>query len=338
MTAAAHAPGIPGQFLWDDEYWIRDNPILNAGAAPWGYWWTTKTVDYLPVTSTTFYLERQLWGDRASDDPKLPYPALPYRAFNVACQALAAILLWRVLVVLEAPGAWLAAMLFAVHPVTVASVGWVAELKNTLSLIFYALAILAYLRFDARGQWRYYALAAAAFALALLSKASVVVLPAVLVTILWWKRRPLWKPRQVISLLGLGLLAAAGSAIMIWFHQASRVSSNTDIGAPHGIAQHLLTAAKALWFYAYKAVLPVHLNLIYPKWNAAKLDWTALAIPALLAWIGALVVLRRRAWRARPRRRQRALFCPLCRSWAFWICRSCASHTSRTTWRMWPCL
>ena len=91
-------------------------------------------------------------------------------------------LFWRVLsrLNINIAGAFLAALIFAVHPVTVESVAWISEQKNTLSMVFYLLAILAYLRFEDRPgpQWYFFALLAALAAL--LSKSSVVMLPVVL--------------------------------------------------------------------------------------------------------------------------------------------------------------
>ncbi len=62
LVLVAYWPSINGQFLWDDNYWICMNPVIEQGQAPWGYWWTDKTLDYLPVTSTFFYIQSQLFG------------------------------------------------------------------------------------------------------------------------------------------------------------------------------------------------------------------------------------------------------------------------------------
>jgi len=103
---------------------------------------------------------------------------------------------------------WLAAAIFAVHPVCVESVAWAAERKNVLSCALALGSLLAYLRFSApdaaarsnterpydQGPWRYYVLALGLYIAALLSKTIVVSVPAVLLVIYWWKSgRVTWR-------------------------------------------------------------------------------------------------------------------------------------------------
>ncbi len=212
----------------------------------------------------------------------------------MAFHAAACLLIWRVLVAVGMPGAWLGAALFAVHPVTAASVGWVAEQKNTLSLIFYALAILAYLRFDRGGRWWNFAISALGFAAALLAKQTTVVLPAVLAIILLYRGRLRWSFRCLVPLATLFVMAAAAAFLVLHFH--SRSITPKEWIAPAGAAARVMLAAKAIGFYFAKAVVPIRLNMIYSRAEPTGLDALALTIPVLVALGIALLLFRRRAW------------------------------------------
>ncbi len=194
LTVLAYWPAFQAGYIWDDDTALTENPQIRSASGLREIWFSTRPYDYFPLTFTTFWLEWRLWG---------PKP-LGYHAVNVALHALGAVLFWRVLLQLRVPGAWTAAALFAVHPVAVGSVAWVAERKNTLSLVFFLASALWYLRFDAARRQaaadarqpgrallkRDYALSLGAFLLALLSKTSVVALPLVLALCEWWRDRP----------------------------------------------------------------------------------------------------------------------------------------------------
>ena len=86
------------------------------------------------------------------------------------------------------PAAWFGALLFAVRPMNVASVAWISERKNVLSMMFYFACLLAFVRWRERpGAWRLYAAALGWLTLAILAKSSVVILPCVLLLVVWWR-------------------------------------------------------------------------------------------------------------------------------------------------------
>jgi protein O-mannosyl-transferase len=179
---------------------------------------------------------------------------------------------------LRIPAAFWAALAFALHPVCVVSVTWLAERKNTLSMCFYLLSLLWYLRCDdtakapaappgspaaPRHTGRLYALSLAAFLLALLSKPSVVVLPPVLWLCLWWRQGRLGR-RDYARLFPFAALAAVFCLVTLLVqHQSGRLEE-----LPHeSLLVRGLGAARAIWFYLGNALLPVNLTMHYPRWD-----------------------------------------------------------------------
>src|SRR5208283_1292896 len=117
---------------------------------------------------------------------------------NLLLHVANALLVWRLLWRLGVPGSWLAAAIFALHPVQVETVAWITELKNVLMLFFYLLTLLAWVEFiDGKTgpKWKFYALALICFAPALCAKTTACTLPAALLLILWLKEKPVTRRR-----------------------------------------------------------------------------------------------------------------------------------------------
>ena len=132
---------------------------------------------------------------------------LGYHLVNIFLHCAAALLFLRVLRQLEVPGAWLAAAIFALHPVHVESVAWMTELKNTLSGVLYLRSALLYLGFDRSRRKGSYAAALGLFLSGLLTKTAIVTFPAGLLVVLWWKRGRLSWKREVLPLAPFFLVA-----------------------------------------------------------------------------------------------------------------------------------
>ena len=253
-TLLAYLPVWHAGFVWDDDILLTANPLIKDPHGWFRFWFTTKTPDYFPVMSSAFWLEWRLWGMNATG----------YHVVNVLLHAVNAILLWRLLLRLEIPGAKLAAAIFALHPVNVESVAWIAELKNTLSLFFFVLSLLSYLKFDDTNRRRFYWLAFAAFLFSLLSKIEVAPLPFVLLGIVWWRRdRIEWK--DICRAIPFFAAAFLLGLVSIWFQ--NHVAIGHDIVRTDSFWSRLAGAGWAVWFYFYKTFLPINLMPIYPRWH-----------------------------------------------------------------------
>ena len=192
--------------LWDDSAHVT-RPELQSLHGLWRVWFDLgATQQYYPLLHSAFWVEHKLWGDA-------PFY---YHLLNVLLHAAAACLLLAALKRLKIPGAFLAAGIFALHPVYVESVAWITEQKNTLSAVFYFASLLFYLRFDEERGARDYFCAAGFFILALLSKTVTATLPAALLVIFWWKRGRLSLTRDVAPLLPWFALGAVAGLFTAW--------------------------------------------------------------------------------------------------------------------------
>jgi protein O-mannosyl-transferase len=269
----AYQPVWHAGFVWDDDNYVTKNRTLHDLSGLRQIWFDTKaTPQYYPLVYTTFWVEYHVW--------KLN--PLGYHIVNELLHALGAILLWRVLKRLELPGAWLAAAIFALHPVNVESVAWITERKNVLSGVFFFAAAWAYLRFAGetgsqkrrRGWWLAGLLL---FVCALLSKTAACSLPVVLLLARWWKQKRLeWGdvlplvPFFVVG-LGLGLQTA-------WLEKHHVGAGGAEWSA--SFAERWLIAGRALWFYAGKLFWPVNLTFVYPRWQLDVGIWWQWLFPA----------------------------------------------------------
>ena len=280
-------------FIWDDDVFLTDNPLIRAADGLRRFWFTGEPVDYWPLTSSTLWLEWRLWG----------HNPLGYHVTNVVLHALEAVLMWRILEKLRMPGAFLAAAIFAVHPVNVESVAWITQRKNLVAMLFYLISILLFLRAEesprAQGKraWRadaWLGLSLAAFVLAMLGKGSVAMLPVVLLGIVAW-RRPL---ARADWLRVAPFLAASAALVIVNLNFTGHAAD--AIARTAGPGERLLGAGAAVWFYLYKAYVPLHLAFVYPMWAIDVADprwWLPLGAALSLT---VLLWLQRRRWGRGP--------------------------------------
>lgn len=256
-TFLAYLPAIPGEFIWNDADYVTA-PSLRSAHGLWRIWFEVgATEQYYPLLHSAFWVQHQLWGDWAAG----------YHLINIFWHGLAACLLVAVLARLGiAPAArWLAAGIVALHPVYVESVAWISEQKNTLSLVFYLIAALLYLRFAADRRRSLYFAATGVFVLALLSKSVTATLPPALLVALWWRQGRLAWARDVWPLVPWFALGAAMGLFSAWVEKTHIGAQGAEFALTFG--QRCLLAARIPWFYLGKLVWPADLVFIYPRWK-----------------------------------------------------------------------
>ena len=295
-------PALSGGYVWDDAAQIVGNRDVRSDGGLLRIWSNRKAFDFFPLTYSTHWLEWRLFRGSAVG-PHL---------INVLLHGLSAVLLWRVLLRLKVPGAWLAGVFFALHPVAVASAAWLSERKNTLSMVLYLASILAYLRFEdlpvrggshhdgttsTTGGNPHYYLSLGLFLLALLSKSSVAMLPVILLLLAWWRRGKVAR-RDLLRTAPFFALSLALGLVTIWFQWHNAIGQ--EVVRAEGTASRVAAAGWITWFYLYKILLPVRLCAVYPRWEVDGSSLLSFLPVVLLAATTVALWANRKRWGAGP--------------------------------------
>ena len=136
IAFVAYLPSLNGGFILDDDIYLTDSQIIKSADGLYKFWFTTEPIDYYPVSNTLLWIEWRLWGMNPTG----------YHATNLILHIVEALLIWLILRKLLIPGAFLAAVIFAVHPVNVESAAWIAQLKDMTAMLFFLLAIFCYVQ------------------------------------------------------------------------------------------------------------------------------------------------------------------------------------------------
>ncbi len=278
------SPVLKGTWYGDDILYILGNPLLHHPGRVWKAWFEPGTfIDYYPIEQTVQWFQWTLFGEDS------PYW---YLICNLALHVTSALLLWRLFAKLGLRYAWLGGLIFAVYPLMVDSIGTASELKNTLSLPPFLLAMAFYLDFEKTRRPRDYALALLLFLIAMLCKITAFFFPIVILLFAWWKRGKItWSdaraaaPFLVVSLtLGLIFLYASPT-----YAAATHYVSPGPIHLG-GIENRLELAGLCLAFYFGHAFLPLHPVPYYPQWQIEPLTllrflpWLGIALAVGYCW------------------------------------------------------
>ncbi len=281
VAIIVYLPTLRFDFVgWDDTRYITDSPLMTQPGGLLRIWASQEPEQYYPLTFTTYWLEYRLWKDEPTG----------YHSTNILLHAANVMLLFFFLMRLgrqpverttlpcpdrvdarrtEAPpdirfsywGAIAVCLLFALHPVQVQSVAWIAERKNLLSSFFLLASLIAWSRFRQGIGRSWYFIGFTWFVAALLSKSAVLTLPLALAALDRWVWKVSW--RRILADVGPCIIPAA----VLAFATVSFEVKFAD-QAPDWSIRPLIASA-ALGFYVLRLIAPVHLLPMYPQWEVA---------------------------------------------------------------------
>ena len=272
LLFTAYFPVLQNGFIWDDDRHLTGNPFVTNFYGLKPLWLDVRsTQQYYPLTSTSFWVEYQLWG----------LNPLGYHIDNVLLHTMNAIVLWSILAFLRVPAAWLVSAVFALHPVHVESVAWITERKNLLSGFFYLLSLYTFLRFYFTGQsvasdenpnrsGYLYGISLFFFICALFGKSVTCTLPAVILLLFWWKQNRI--DLKVVWLMVPYFLIGLGIATLtIWLEKVNAGALGPEWN--YSFWDRFIIAGRALWFYIGNLIWPSSIIFIYPMWSIDDSVW-----------------------------------------------------------------
>ncbi len=296
-TIALYSPLAGHPFLtFDDRDYVTANPYVHGGVSwntiKWAFT-STEAANWHPLTWLSHALDYQLFALNPAG----------HHLDSVLIHALNAVLLFLLLAwVTKRVGPSLAvAALFAVHPINVESVAWVAERKNVLSTFFFLLAIGAYAWYAQKPGWRRYLLVAAPFAAGLMAKPMVITLPFILLLLDYWPVERMQSgpgsgssvPRVAFSRLVLEkvplLFLSAASAWITLKAQHNAVRSFEEFP----LATRIENAVESYGLYLWKVLWPARLAF-YPHPVIGPPAWQWILPAMVLVGVTVLVVIYRR--------------------------------------------
>jgi len=256
-----YSPVFHGGWLMDDNAYVTQNPSLRSVDGLINFWLMPGSfVEFYPIEETLLWFQWQLWQNDASG----------YHVTNIILHIIGSLLVWKFFSKLGLRFAWLAGLIFCIHPVQVESVAWVAELKNTLSLPPFLIAMCFWIDYEENKRDRDYFLALGFFLAAMLCKITMAPFPIIILLYAWWKRGRIgWAdvkgalPFFVISLI-LGMMTVY-------------------VGQPMGdFWSRLACAGITISFYFFHFFLPLQFSQPYPQWPVDFLPLQML--PAYPQW------------------------------------------------------
>jgi tetratricopeptide (TPR) repeat protein len=301
-TLVLYSRAVHAGFLrYDDDRYVVENPYVRAGihwsTVAWAFT-TFEQANWHPLTWLSHALDCQLFGMNPAG----------HHAINLSFHAASVVLLFLVLQWLTGyTGRSLAvAVLFAVHPVNVESVAWIAERKNVLCMFFFLITLLAWVRYVRRPRLVRYMAVLLGFAMALTSKPMAITLPFVLLLLDYWPLRRLGSSEEfagkdsqssgivmgekrsisglIIEKLPLFAMSAASAVVTMKAQRAGGA-----VAVKYSVVAHLQNAIVSYVLYIGKAIWPARLAALYPYptqgWSARVVVLSALFLVIVTALV-----------------------------------------------------
>ncbi len=281
-----YAPALDSDYLLDDLVLIQKDSLLTSPNGIISIWTAQEDSigwPYIPLTRTSFWLERQIFGENLRVS----------HSINVILHIVTVGLLWLVFRRLKIPGAWVMVVCVAFHPIFVQSVVWLTQRRNLLAGIFYILTLWSFVEAERSGKKTTYLGAVVFFALAMLSKSSPVMLPVVLILVRYWQRLS-WNALVWLRLIPFFAISIAFAAIRVWYEYNVFGVSRPEFDL--NFADRLLIAIHVPFFYLQKLFAPYPLIFTYPKWSFEVIS-PSLLLPAISILIGgSLLLYKHQTW------------------------------------------
>lgn len=280
ITAALYGPSLFYNFVWDDWYYIKDNPLTKEWSREGlkSVWTSNHLGHYAPVTITALAFLRHIFGLE-------PYG---FHLAQLVVHSACAVLVYLLLRKIESGRiAFLATLFFVVHPANIESIAWISELKSTLAFLFFLLAFIFFIRFREKEHWWDGALAGVCLVLSLLAKINTVVAPAIFLLYDYRQGARLrtlrWK-----SLAAYFLISGAMTVIHLRAFHGNQQAMQADYYG--GLGTHIFGIPSVLSFYFQMIVFPYPISAwqMFPAPNEHfwinVLCWFGMAAMALLLY------------------------------------------------------
>ncbi len=297
FTLALYNPVNRHPFVnYDDDRYVTENPHVRQGLTAETFTWaltSTEQANWHPLT----------WMSHALDVSLFRLNPAGHHFTSVLLHAANVILLFLLLMWGTGrlgPSLFVAA-LFAIHPINVESVAWIAERKNVLCTLFFFLALWAYGWYARKPNWKRYSAVAALFAAGLASKPMVITLPFVLLLIDYWPLNRVrnvngsantaspafaWS-RLILEKLPLLALSAASAIVTVWAQQAGGAVRSTE---QFSFGVRLANAVFSYAMYLWKMLWPARLAPLYPHPGASLAAWQIGLAAIVLSAVSALAL------------------------------------------------